>query len=119
ASLADVTKGELSRSHLWRESLHRHGVVDVASAVLRDRFGCWAFVDLWRTAALGPFTATELTRLDELLKPATAAIRGLHATAFAAGDSDPHAPVGPVVLLLSDALDVVAGTSAADAQLRE
>ena len=94
-------------------------MVDVASAVLRDRFGCWAFLDLWRTAALGPFTATELASLDELLEPATAAIRRLHASAFAASGSEPQPPVGPVVLLLSDTLEVVAGTNSADAQLRE
>ena len=46
--LGEATGGELSRSLVWRELLHRYDVVDVASVVFRDAFGCWGFLDLWR-----------------------------------------------------------------------
>jgi hypothetical protein len=48
ALLAEVTGGDLSRSLVWRELLHRYDIVDVASVVFRDRYGCWGFLELWR-----------------------------------------------------------------------
>ena len=46
---ADATHGDLTRSLVWRELLARHDVSDVASVVFRDAYGCWAFLELWRT----------------------------------------------------------------------
>ena len=47
-------------SLMWRELLRVHGVTDIASAVFRDRYGCWAFLDLWRVG--GPFTGRRTGR---------------------------------------------------------
>src|SRR3954462_13456929 len=49
ALLSEATGGDLARSALWRELLCRYDVSDVASIVFRDRWGCWAFLELWRT----------------------------------------------------------------------
>src|ERR1035438_7966336 len=59
ARLHTSTEGRLERSLVWREMLSRHGVTDVASLVFRCRYGCWGFLDLWRTAAGRQFTDAE------------------------------------------------------------
>jgi DNA-binding CsgD family transcriptional regulator len=108
-SLRDTTDGDLERSLVWREVLQSYDVTDVASAVFRDRFGCWAFLDLWRMAPNEPFRADELARLDDVLEPVTSALRSSHAQTFAAPPvSSPLQ--GPVVLLLSEDLEVMAET---------
>src|ERR671921_419837 len=48
--LTDPETRVLGRSLLWRELLCDYDVTDVASVVFRDGFGCWAFLELWRTA---------------------------------------------------------------------
>jgi hypothetical protein len=48
-SLDEATGGDLGQSLVWREMLADYGVVDAASLVLADQFGCWAFLELWRT----------------------------------------------------------------------
>src|SRR3954453_1158057 len=58
-----------ARSRLWGELLHAHGITDMASMVLRDRYGCWSFLDLWRVG--GTFADTELTFLDSFAQAAT------------------------------------------------
>lgn len=60
-SLYRATGGDLSRSLLHREVLGPNGIGDVASIVFRDRFGCWGFLDLWRSGDDPPFADTELT----------------------------------------------------------
>ena len=60
ASLHSSTDGHPEKALVWREMLAAYGVNDVASAVFRDRFGCWAFLDLWRTGAAPPFAAADL-----------------------------------------------------------
>jgi DNA-binding CsgD family transcriptional regulator len=109
ARLADVTGGDLARSRLWRELLAGHGVTDVASAVLRDRYGCWGFLDLWRRG--GVFTRAEADALADLLGPLTTALRGGQAAAFpaVAGPIEPGS--GPVALLLSPDLAVLGSTA--------
>jgi DNA-binding CsgD family transcriptional regulator len=108
-SLHDTTDGDLERSLVWREVLRSYDVTDVASAVFRDRFGCWAFLDLWRMGPSEPFPAAELARLDAVLEPFTSALRSSHAQTFAV---PPLASAwqGPVVLLLSEDLEVMAET---------
>lgn len=39
-TLLDATAGDPSRSAVWRDLLAVHDVVDVASSVFRDRYGC-------------------------------------------------------------------------------
>src|ERR1700722_16509154 len=57
ALLREATAGDLSVSLLWRDLLGGYDVVDVASLVFRDSFGCWGFLDLWRGGAPGPVCA--------------------------------------------------------------
>ena len=69
ALLLAATDGQPERSRIWRELLVDYGVSDVASVVFRDRFGCWAFLDLWRIGAAAPFTAEEATFLSCIALP--------------------------------------------------
>jgi DNA-binding CsgD family transcriptional regulator len=106
--------GDLGQSPLWREVLSGYGVRDVLSACLRDHFGCWAFLDLWRCDGL--FTAAELSLVDEVAAPVAAALRRCQAHTFAAVDSTRR--IDPVVLLLNSELGVVGQTAATAAYLR-
>jgi DNA-binding CsgD family transcriptional regulator len=117
-SLAGATDGDLSRSLIWRELLHRYQVTDIASAVYRDRFGCWGFLDLWRAQGAPPFPAADIEFLDQIAGPVTAALRHSQAKAFAPGTAPGQLPAGPVVLLLSAALDVRAQTPQTQRYLR-
>jgi DNA-binding CsgD family transcriptional regulator len=114
-TLVEATAGDLERSTLWRDVLRRHGVRDVASVVLRDRFGCWSFIDLWRCGR--PFTAAERAFLDAVLRDLTSAVRRSLAATFALTGS-PDEPSGPAVLLVSDALEMCDHTPQTDAFLR-
>jgi DNA-binding CsgD family transcriptional regulator len=111
ASLSQATGGDLARSLMWRDLLSRYEVTDIATSVHRDRFGCWAFLDLWRTQAAHPFAAAELEFLHGIAADLTTALRRSQAAAFAASRGDAaQASAGPVVLLLSPALEVRAQT---------
>jgi DNA-binding CsgD family transcriptional regulator len=106
-------------SLVWQELLREYEVVDVASCVFRDRYGCWGFLDLWRTSA--PFTPDEVAALTELVAPLTAGLRYSQARTFVtppAGPADRRARIGPVVLLLDDDLRVLGQTPDTDVQLR-
>jgi len=116
-SLSGTTGGELSRSLMWRELLCRYQVTDIASSVYRDRFGCWGFLDLWRTQ-VHPFSAADIEFLDHIAGPLTAALRHSQAKTFAAATAARQLPEGPVVLLLSPALDVRAQTPQTQRYLR-
>ncbi|WP_238013357.1 helix-turn-helix transcriptional regulator [Dactylosporangium sp. AC04546] len=96
-----------AESLVWRELLHAHAVTDVASVVFRDRYGCWAFLDLWRCG--GAFTRAELAFLDEVATVLTEHVRRCEAATFAttATARDP----APVVLLLDADLRVLGQTS--------
>jgi DNA-binding CsgD family transcriptional regulator len=88
----------------WREFLADQGVVDVATVVFRDAFGCWAFLDLWRIGGR-PFGAAEATVLRAVVPAVTTALRRSQARTFAA--DVPTAPLpAPLVLLLGPDLDV-------------
>ena len=114
AFLAEVTGGRLERSLLWRDLLCRYGVADVASVVFRDRFGCWAFLELWRTG--GAFGSDDAALLRDVVVPITAGLRRSHARTFTA---PPAASVpGPLVLLLTPRLAVVRQTPATADPLR-
>jgi hypothetical protein len=99
--LREATGGDLSRSLLWRELLRRYGIGDVASSVFRDRFGCWGFLDLWRSGSVAAFSHDEGAFLTRIVEPVTMALRRCQANTFIVGA--PHHPrrLGPVVLLLS------------------
>src|SRR5690348_3868463 len=104
ASLAQATGGDLSGSLMWRELLREYQVTDIASAVHQDRFGCWGFLDLWRTGA-PPFSDEDLGFLAGIAGAVTQ--EGTGAAAGAAGDPP---PAGPPVLLLSPDLTLRAHT---------
>lgn len=118
-SLNAATSGELERSRLWREVMCHDNVVDVASGVLRDRYGCWGFVDLWRTWPSGPFAPRELARLSEVLPRMTLAVRTALGATFQLPGGAPALGAGPPVLLLSSTLDVLAETASVIDHLRE
>jgi DNA-binding CsgD family transcriptional regulator len=118
ASLRQATGGDLARSLMWRDLLRRYQITDIASSVYRDRFGCWAFLDLWRMQGAPPFAAAELEFLHGIAGPLTTALRHSQAAAFAAGRAGQQASSGPVVLLLSPALDVRAQTPQTQRYLR-
>jgi DNA-binding CsgD family transcriptional regulator len=104
-----------ARSRLWDELLRAHRVTDVASMALRDRYGCWGFVDLWRVG--GVFTDPELSFLDSFGPAATAALRRCQAETFN-GSAPPVMKSGPVVLLLSPTLQVQGQTPEVHKYLR-
>jgi DNA-binding CsgD family transcriptional regulator len=116
ASLYEATGGALSQSLMWRELLCRYGVTDIASSVYRDRFGCWGFLDLWRTGT-PPFSAADIEFLGQIAGPVTTALRHGLARTFIPATGD-QMPGGPVVLLLSPGLVVRAQTPQTQRYLR-
>jgi DNA-binding NarL/FixJ family response regulator len=108
-SLSEAAGGDLSRSLMWRELLHSYQVSDIASSAYRDRFGCWGFLDLWRTQP-PPFADADIDFLAGIAGPVTAALRRSQAETFAPSTAADKLPGGPVVLLLSPTLDVRAQT---------
>src|SRR3978361_2107245 len=99
--------------------LRRFDIVDVASLAFIDRFGCWAFLDLWRAHPGRPFGDDEAAFLAGLVSPLTAALRRSQAATFTgrpAGQALTHPD--PAVLLLSADLAVQAQTSHAEQYLR-
>lgn len=117
ACLHAATNGHPEQALVWRELMAGYHVNDVASMVFRDRFGCWAFLDLWRTGAGPPFAAAEAEYLAAIVPNVTARLRRLQAATFDATQPTQENQ-GPVVLVLSPALAVRAQTGATDAYLR-
>ncbi len=111
-SLGQSTAGDLSLSPVWREVLCRYGVSDVASVVFDDRFGCWAFLDLWRDRTAGPFSAEDVAFLTDLAPRITQALRRRQAATFGAPAVSQRRDLGPVVMLLDNDLNVVDQTAA-------
>lgn len=118
ARLQDATGGELARSRVWRELLHRYDVTDIASTVFRDRYGCWSFLDLWRAGSSGPFTAADADFLAQAAAPVTEALRRSQAETFVVPATAGRHRIDPLVLLLSPELVVRALTSETPAYLR-
>ena len=106
ALLYEATDGDLTLSLVWRDLLARYGVQDVASAVFADQFGCWAFLELWRSSAAGRFTRAEASFLADLAEPLTRALRRCQASTFVIGPTRDPPRVGPIALVLSPELDV-------------
>lgn len=119
ATLQTATAGEPSRSRLWRELLHRYDVRDVASVVMRDRYGCWGFLDLWRVGSSEPFSAAATAYLADITPVVTTALRLSQASTFSVASPHgvEHRP-GPVVLLLSPDLIVRGQTPDTEDYLR-
>lgn len=113
-----ATGGQLEQSLVWRELLTDHDVSDVASIVFRDRFGCWAFLDLWRCA--GVFTDAQARLLEEHIPTITRALRRCTLRTFSqSSHSRPRHPwPDPIVLVLSDQLEVQGQTTETERYLR-
>jgi DNA-binding CsgD family transcriptional regulator len=116
ASLLEATAGEPGRSGVWRDVLAGLGVTDVLSTVFADRFGCWAWLDLWRCG--GRFSGAEVELLAGVAGPVTEGIRLAQSRTFVA-DAEPVELTGPAVILLDGDRGVVGQTSSAGAALRE
>ena len=108
--LSTATEGRLERSLIWREMLADHGVTDVASLVFRCRYGCWGFLDLWRSGSAGSFTSSEAAFLATIATPVAKALRRCAANTFTL-TAPATVRIGPVVLVLSPNLDVRAQTA--------
>ena len=117
ATLDQATAGHRAASLVHRELLAGHGVGDVASAVFRDRFGCWAFLELWRAAEEPSFSTAEVALLDAVAAPLTTALRRAVARSFAPLAAAAGEP-GPVVLRLAPDLQVRVSTEATARYLR-
>ncbi len=78
--------------------------------VFRNRFGCWGFLDLWRTSPGTHFTTPATTYLTSIIEALTKGLRRCQANTFAAGSTDHQRRTGPVVLLLSPELQVLGQT---------
>ena len=110
--LYDAVDGDLARSLVWREVMSRYAVGDVASVVFADQFGCWGFLDLWRTAAREPFSAANAAFLASAAAPLTTALRRCQARTFVAAAPEGRPSPGPVVLMLDDDLRITSRTAA-------
>jgi DNA-binding CsgD family transcriptional regulator len=92
-------------------------VTDVASLVFRCRYGCWGFLDLWRSTGGHAFSDDEAGFLAAIAKPVTEALRRCQAKTFSLA-TPTKVRVGPVVLVLSPDLDVQAQTLETNEYLR-
>jgi DNA-binding CsgD family transcriptional regulator len=119
---AGLAAGEVSllreapgmRGQAWPRMLAEHGIADVASMALRDRYGCWAFLDLWRQSE---FTRADADALARIARPAADDLRSEQAATFAAPPG-PGQRAGPLVLLLDRDLAVRGQTPATHEYLR-
>jgi len=109
ALLYESTGGHRERSLLWRDMLAASGVVDVASAVFRDRFGCWGFLDLWRVGPRKPFSNGDAEFIATIAPAVTAALRRCQAATFRP-DAGCVACHDALVLLLTPDLTIRAQT---------
>lgn len=62
-TLQTATGGNPALSPLWDGILRRYGVTDVLSTVFGDKYGCWGWLDLWRSGDEGLFTEPESSYL--------------------------------------------------------
>lgn len=67
------------------------GVRDVLSAVFADKYGCWAWLDLWRTDESGPFSVRETDYLGRVAEATAPGLRRAIALQFRAAQP-PDAP---------------------------
>ena len=117
AALAGATICGLEDSPMWRDMLRSYGVTDIASMVFRDRFGCWAFLDLWRIG--GTFTAAEIRLLDGAVEFVTESLRRCALRTFELSDTQvPTQRHGASVVLLRGDLSLRAQTAETEVYLR-
>ena len=102
----------------WRDLLDGYGVTDLVSLSFRDRYGSWAFLDLWRASPASPdFTVEEVRLLDSLAGTLAQGLRRAQAGSFTRPLTW-ELPPGPAVLILDDHLQPLHQTASVDVQLR-
>lgn len=111
------TGGRPESSLVWRELLAGYDVVDAASVVFKDRYGCWGFLELWRTGDRATFDDKDAAYLTAIAAPVTEILRRFQGQTFHAVRTG-QPPDGPVVLVLTAALEVRAQTAQTEAYLR-
>ena len=104
--------GRLAESVVWREVMSRYRVGDVASIVFADPFGCWGFLDLWRSDDRDTFGSADAEFLAGLAPAITTALRASQARTFVDVSIPHRRDVGPVVLTLNDELRITSRTAA-------
>ncbi len=109
ATLLGSTDGDPAGSPLWRDCLRGFGVSDVASVVCADRFGCWAWLDLWRTGRAA-YAAADAAFLAELAPLLATGLRAAVARTFV-DDAEALDLKGPAVVVMSPELVVRSRTS--------
>ena len=110
ALLRETTSDHREHSLVWRDLLAAHDVGDTASVVFRDQYGCWAFLELWRSGPTSRFTPAEAKFLSGVSGVITHALRRCQARLFEMVASEPGNRSGPVVLVLTPDLEVSAQT---------
>lgn len=115
--LDEGTGGRPEQSLLWRELLGPAGIVDVASVVFRDRFGCWGFLDLWRAGPAVPFSRSDADFLATVAPAVTEGLRRCQAATFTSRPTEADRRT-PLVLLLSPDLTLQAQTPQTQDYLR-
>ncbi len=112
--LSTASESDPERRSEWRDLLDRHGIQDVASVVFSDPFGCWGFLDLWRSDHKEPFDDSDVQLLTSLAPALTTALRGCQARTFVDAAKPHRESVGPVVLTLDDSLRITSRTAASE-----
>ncbi|MEO6125501.1 MAG: helix-turn-helix transcriptional regulator [Ilumatobacteraceae bacterium] len=109
--------GGLEDSLVWCDMLAGYGVTDIASMVFRDRFGCWAFLDLWRIG--GTFATAEIRSLVGATEIVTKSLRRCALRTFELSDAHVRAARhGAAVVLLRGDLSLRAQTAETEVYLR-
>jgi DNA-binding CsgD family transcriptional regulator len=65
-SLDESTHGDLALNRCWDECLRHYGIGDQATLVLRDAYGSWGYLKLWRDRDERPFAADDLRLLEDV-----------------------------------------------------
>lgn len=108
--LLEETGGEPQRSPMWAGIQRELGVVDVAALAMWDRYGCWAWLDLWRCGDSPPYRREDRKLLEDLAAPLTRGIREAQARTFVDESAD-LAMTGPAVVVLDAGLRVRSQTA--------
>lgn len=105
---------QAGRGRRFEDLIAAHGVRGLASSWHADRYGCWAFLDLWRTSKA--FDAAEGAVLDAVRPRLAAAIRRCQAGSLREGTGR-FEVAGSAVVVLDDDLAVVGDTELAQTWL--
>lgn len=130
-TLLKAARGDPSRSPVWNGLLQHYGVRDVLSVVFADKYGCWAWLDLWRTGGpgtvTGAFSDHEIAYLSRVAEAVTPALRRAAASEFrkvsaSYPNSDPAAVrldlPEQAVLTLDEELAIAGQTASVDEWLQ-